>query len=251
MQHVVIVDQDVGRRGFLYDIFTQMNCEVTTVPSFGELVEWLKRSRPECIIVDVASCQEDAKEVVQMIRHVDSNVTIVALTEEDLQKDTAGDTQSQENTLYFKRDIEARQLISVILRILREKSVVESDQTLALTKSILFIDDEEDARLFTSNYFRRKGYEVQTASNGEEALLKIKSTRPDVVVLDIMMPGMDGLLVLKCIKGIDSSIIVIVVSGAGDSDLGDSALQLGAVKYLSKPFSCEDLEAEILIGLAA
>ena len=145
-------------------------------------------------------------------------------------------------------DIKSAQLIPIILRVLREKEISPEEEQVAMKGRLLIIDDEEEASSLVMRYFVRKGYDADTAFSGEEAFLKIKSSRPEVVVLDIMMPGMDGLLVLKHIKKMDSSIVVIVASGTYDQQVINSALALGAVKYLNKPFSLDSLEATILMS---
>jgi hypothetical protein len=97
---------------------------------------------------------------------------------------------------------------------------------------------------------KRLGYEVDAAFSGEEAILKIRANKFKVVILDILMPGMDGLLVLKRIKEIDDSIVVIVTSGAlKDEELIEKTIKSGAATYLSKPFNLEQLEAYILASI--
>ncbi|MCK5580508.1 MAG: response regulator [Candidatus Omnitrophica bacterium] len=250
MREVIVMDRDLERRDFFYEILTQMNCEVTTIPAFSELIERLKRARPDCIILDIESTGRDFKSVLTCIKEIDDSVKIIALTIDDMQRETGAQLDKNGNVICVRHDIKSSQLIPVLLRALREKEVEIDEQKIAPKGRFLIVDDEVEASSMIKNYFIRKGYDVDTACSGEEALLKIKSRRPDLVVLDIMMPGMDGLLVLKHIKKIDSSIVVIVASGTYEQHIIDSALALGAVKYLNKPFSLDNLEAMILMGMA-
>ncbi len=102
---------------------------------------------------------------------------------------------------------------------------------------VLLIDDDAAIIQMLSSYFHggRPGYAVEAALSGEKGLAKLQARRPDVVLLDISMPGMSGLEVLSRIRAIDSSIPVIMVTGASHQE-SSQALKNGAFAYLPKPF---------------
>lgn len=83
-------------------------------------------------------------------------------------------------------------------------------------KRILFVDDEESIRLLYQEEFEEGGYEVILASNGEEALARFAETRPDLLVIDIKMPGMDGIELLKRIREQSKDIPVILCTAYGE-----------------------------------
>lgn len=89
----------------------------------------------------------------------------------------------------------------------------------------------------------RAGFNVSEAANGYDALAKVKKNRPDVVLLDVMMPGMDGFTVCESIREQDenSNLPIIMLSAKTDLDSINKGLQVGATKYLTKPISPEDL----------
>lgn len=107
---------------------------------------------------------------------------------------------------------------------------------------LLVVDDEQDICDFVRNFFTERGYTVQTAANGDEALEVVKGNKPDLVLLDIKMKGMDGIAVLKHIKGIDKNIRVIMVTALEDQDKIDEASRLGACDYITKPLALDNLE---------
>ena len=109
---------------------------------------------------------------------------------------------------------------------------------------ILVIDDEPSVREIAGAYLQRHGFEVQTASNGLEGLRLALNTDPALVVLDIMLPKLDGLELLKRLR-LERSIPVLLLSARGDEFDRVLGLELGADDYLTKPFSPRELVARV------
>jgi DNA-binding response OmpR family regulator len=114
-------------------------------------------------------------------------------------------------------------------------------------KKILVVDDEEDILHFLELVLREKGYDVVTAANGHEALTTAQIERPDLVLLDIMMPQMDGWEVLKLLRIDDdtASIPVAMLSARTEAKDRVQGLQEGAIDYICKPFSLQELLVKI------
>ena len=117
-------------------------------------------------------------------------------------------------------------------------------------KKVLVVDDEDFICELLDEFLSLKGYDVFTAKNGDEALLDFVDNKPDLVLLDIRMPGISGVNVLRKIKNIDKDVCVIMLSAFGDADTVQDALELGAAYYLQKPVKFEQL-SNILDSLAA
>jgi DNA-binding response OmpR family regulator len=109
---------------------------------------------------------------------------------------------------------------------------------------VLIVDDEQRILNFLSSKLRASGYEVITASNGMEALEQVQAQEPDLVVLDVMMPKMDGFETLKELRSF-SSVPVIILSAKGTNADKVKGLDLGADDYLGKPFGPDELIARI------
>ena len=116
-----------------------------------------------------------------------------------------------------------------------------------MKKKILIVDDEEDILHFLELVLREKGYEVGTAMNGQDALTKAQIEKPDLVLLDIMMPQMDGWEVLKLLRVDDetANIPVAMLSARTEAKDRVQGLQEGAIDYICKPFSLAELLAKI------
>jgi DNA-binding response OmpR family regulator len=109
---------------------------------------------------------------------------------------------------------------------------------------ILVVDDETNLRHTVGYALRREGYEVASAEDGERALELFRSSRPDLVVLDVMLPRMDGLAVCRAIR--KQSDVPVIMLTARDTELDTVVgLEVGADDYLTKPFSMVELIARI------
>ncbi|HYB20755.1 MAG TPA: sigma-54 dependent transcriptional regulator, partial [Thermodesulfobacteriota bacterium] len=108
-----------------------------------------------------------------------------------------------------------------------------------MAKQILVVDDEERIRQSLNGILKDEGYEVLEAKDGAQALKQIDSDPPELILLDIWMPGMDGMEVLERVKGQIPNLPVIMISGHGNIELAVKAVKLGAYDFIEKPLSLE------------
>ncbi|HXG04780.1 MAG TPA: response regulator [Candidatus Binatia bacterium] len=114
---------------------------------------------------------------------------------------------------------------------------------------LLIVDDEEPVRDVLGEYFSSHGYQVETAGTGAEALDLVRSRRPDLVLLDVRMPGLDGVEVLKRLREVDGQLPVIMITANEDVALARSMLSIGAFDYVSKPFDFRYLDRVVAAAL--
>ena len=110
---------------------------------------------------------------------------------------------------------------------------------------ILLVDDEKDFRTASSKALERRGFIVTTAANGEEALNYIHLEMPDIVLLDLLMPGMSGIETLQRIRKINSSLPVIILTGHGSFHDALAGINLDIVDFLQKPMDLDLLDLRI------
>jgi len=115
---------------------------------------------------------------------------------------------------------------------------------------ILIVDDEQTVRDVLAEFFTEQGYEVATADSGADALRGLPETRPDLVLLDVRMPGIDGVETLRRLRTIAPGVSVIMVTANEDVALARTTLKLGALDYVAKPFDFAYLERSVVAGLA-
>jgi two-component system, OmpR family, response regulator MprA len=114
---------------------------------------------------------------------------------------------------------------------------------------LLIVDDEIPVLEVLSEYFVSQGYVVDTASSGEVALSAVRRRRPDLVLLDMRMPGIDGVETLRRLRALDATLPVIMVTANEDVALARETLQIGAFDYVAKPFDFAYLERTVSAGL--
>jgi len=117
-------------------------------------------------------------------------------------------------------------------------------------KKILLVDDEAEFSSTLAERLTLRGFESDTAPDGESALVKIEEEEWGVAVVDLMMPGMGGLATLKRIKAIRPDLPVILLTGHGSTKEGMEGMSLGAFDYLIKPLAINELIEKIYEALA-
>lgn len=110
-----------------------------------------------------------------------------------------------------------------------------------MSKTILVVDDEKDIRISLTGILEDEGYQVVTAASGLEALDAVQEDLPDLVLLDIWMPGMDGLQALEKLRKLFPEITVIMISGHGTIETAVRATKLGAFDFIEKPLSLDKM----------
>ena len=114
---------------------------------------------------------------------------------------------------------------------------------------LLLVDDEVEILDALTEHLEHEGYAVARAVDGEEALRKVQNERPDLVLLDIRMPGINGLEVLRRLRRDHPRVPVVMLTGLDDEALGRSTLQMGAVDYILKPFDLGHLSRVVLAAI--
>lgn len=117
-------------------------------------------------------------------------------------------------------------------------------------KKLLIVDDQVGIRILLLEVFATEGYETFQAANGRAALEIAKMHRPDLVLLDMKIPGMDGLEILKQIKELDRSIKVIMMTAYGELDMIKEAMDLGALMHFTKPFDIDEMRLAVNLQMA-
>ncbi|WP_316273976.1 sporulation initiation phosphotransferase Spo0F [Bacillus halotolerans] len=110
-----------------------------------------------------------------------------------------------------------------------------------MNEKILIVDDQYGIRILLNEVFNKEGYQTFQAANGLQALDIVTKERPDLVLLDMKIPGMDGIEILKRMKVIDENIRVIIMTAYGELDMIQESKELGALTHFAKPLDIDEI----------
>lgn len=238
---VLVVDDELKMRELLYDLLTREGYQVITAPRGEGVIDLLPKERIGLILLDIKMPGMDGVEVLKKIWEFDKNIKVVMLTDvgtEGLEKEARMEGVSA----FLHKGIGVNIIAKVVSGMLDRSKV----SLVAREKKMLIVDDEPEICSWLSSLLTERGFKVITAYSGEEALLKVTEEMPWLILLDIKMPGMDGVMTLKRIREIDENIGVIMITAIEDIELAKETKRLGAVDYITKPFTLEGLETSIL-----
>ncbi len=110
---------------------------------------------------------------------------------------------------------------------------------------ILIVDDQFGIRILLNEVFQKEGYTTFQAANGFQALDIVDKHSPDLVLLDMKIPGMDGIEILKRMKAVDPDIQAIIMTAYGELDMIQEAKDLGAITHFAKPFDIDEIREAV------
>jgi len=199
---ILIVDDDVDSRTLLHHYLANTGCEIEAVSSAKEAFEAIRKKRPDLITLDIQMPKISGEKFLKALKNdqelKDIPVVVVSIVARENRGQLAGVVD------FIQKPVNRQQLLWAIKRNLMSKE-----------KRILIVEDDPDMRLTLSNYIGEEGIDIRSAEDGATALEIIQTSVPNLILLDLMMPGMDGMEFLRILK--DSSrfhsIPIIVVTG--------------------------------------
>lgn len=248
MAKILIVDDEVRIRELLRKALSREGLEVASVPSAAQAMEIIFKEPFDLLLLDVRLAGESGLSVLKKAREYRQDVPIIiysgALTSElEQEARVAGANE------VLSKDMDISQLVARIKAMVKTKERILQVPVEPGKKALLIIDDEEEIRRVLSEYFKRKGFNVFEAESGEQALQLIRSEKVSIVLLDMRMPGLDGLETLEKILEINPKLGVVMATAEQDDQKIKRALELGAYSYVLKPFDFSYLELVVMSKL--
>jgi DNA-binding response OmpR family regulator len=249
MAKVFVVDDETAVRELLYDTLTRRGYEVMTASSGTQALEMLKSHRPELIMLDTAMPGLSGFETARSIRGFDDAVPIIMLRMVGEAEVPVEELRRIGVTEMISKEPNAERFVSALeqaLQRLRRKIQPSDDgPAMRIPGTLLAVDDDPQILRLLTAFFESRGMRVISVSSGEAALQAL-AQKPSAVLLDVNMPGMDGVMTLKKIKAQQPNLPVIIASSVGEEVTVRQALDVGAYDYVKKPFSLEYLETVVL-----
>lgn len=241
---IVVVDDDELVRELVKSGLSQAKCRITQAENGAIVLQHLEKTKrynlmtkPDLIVLDVNMPDMGGFEVLKKLKSDPElqAIPVIMLTRRD-EDETVMKAFSSGAVDYITKPFKATELATRIL------SVLKRDR-----KTILIADDDELICDLLRQRFFLMGYTVLMARNGTEALARLHAEQPNLAILDITMPGMDGLTVLKQAKSSRTSVHIPVVMLTECSEKRNvlTALDSGAHDYVSKPFDVDELAARV------
>jgi DNA-binding NtrC family response regulator len=240
---IMVIDNDMEMRELLYNILTKKGYEVISAIGGEQALQLMTKSKPDLIILDYAMPGMDGLAFLKRLRSFDTELPVIMLT-------GFGDDQTEHEAKklgvneFLRKGVGVDLFIESINRFVDPKQLTQKEAR--KIGYIMVVDDDPDIRELLKRFLTKKDYDVVCVENAEKALAKIKERKPNLILLDINMPGMDGLTALKKFKEIDKNLGVIMISGNTEVELAKEAVKLGATDYVMKPFNMEYLELSVL-----
>jgi len=246
LKSVLVADSNVESRDGMYMILFSMGYKVECAPNGNEALIRLQSERPHLLILDEKLESEGGFKTLEKIREFDRQMKVVLLTKDEPGFEMETRARDLGVSAVLKKDFSTHIMLKKILEILGQTDEKDQKDKYSALGKILVVDDNVEMRATLTTFLKKRGFDAEDAVSGVQALSEIKIKRPKLVLLDERMRGMDGLMVLKKIKELDSSIKVVMITVVVDEDILKEALKLGACDYLNKPFDLEKLEALVL-----
>lgn len=246
MKKILVVDDEVNVRKFCYDLFTSSGHKVITAENAEQLFFHLKTEKPDLVLLDIQIPGEEGLSLLRRMPNAKETRVPVVIFSGAISAEF--EKQAYENGAIevIRKDIGAVELRNKINKILEAKPRLFAEPAKKKAEIILVVDDDEKIRNLLSDFFQGKGFKTIAAKNGEEAVSLVQSEKPSIILLDVTMPGMDGIMTLKEIRAIDPEVGVIMVTSLQDERIAQEAAELGSYHYVLKPFDLKYLELVVL-----
>ena len=241
MGKILIVDNDINHRDECHKTFAAEGHTIVTLP-FGEgALSAVDLSSFDLMLLDIHADGKTHFSLLEVIRGKAPRLPIIILT------DATGDEIKKE--AYDAGAIEIiakktppKEIYNQVEKILKAKERIFGQTQDKKAVKILIVDDEEAIRDLFSEFFNRDGFKVFKAATGEEAVTLTQKERPNLVLLDLVLPGMDGVITLKKLLEIDPNLGVIMITGVHDPKIEAQVLELGAFHFAQKPVDLKELD---------
>lgn len=259
MAMILLANPDRRFTEILKGVLSAYKHEVITARTGEEALRLFEAQRPAVVLLDLTILGLPGLEVLAKMRAIDPNVPVTILT-----GDVKIEVEDRARELGVADFLRKRLKMDVIMEAVN-RALQQAGRPARITSgpvqppgagpeakpaTILLVDDEPEIGELVGEFLRRRGYQIKTALNGEIALELIRKEPPDLVLLDIYMPGLNGVEVLRRIKGEGGAVGVIMLTASQEEPLLKTALDLGAFDVLTKPVDLAQLELAVMVKLA-
>ena len=240
MAKILVVDDELAFRESMHHAFRKKGHEVVTAMNVDHALNLMASNTFDLIVLDIVMPGEPGDVFLKHLRACQNNIPVVVYSvridaelDKEMRKAGANEVLNKSASLEVLTDRSEKVLASA------GKSAAMPG---APRKRLLVVDDEKAIRQMLVIFFGKQGYEVVEADGGEAAIREVKARKPDIVLLDMHMGGMNGVETLKQLRLIHPGLGVIMATGENDDEMVRQAMEQGAYGYVLKPFDFLYLE---------
>ena len=248
MVKILVIDDDRMNGDLLRAVLTRHGYEVHTATSGAQGLNLFREEKPHVTILDLRMPGMDGLTVLKEIRALDPHAPVIILG--------GGATEVQENqartlrvTDFIRKGLSLDVLVEAVNRIVQQpmKKADADDRAIVAVptpdtgETVLVVDDEDLVRDLLVQFLSLRGYRALGAKDAREALKMVEQASPDLILLDLMLPGTDGVEVLRRLRERSFPGAVVIITGSYDEDLLQEAWSLNPQEVITKPVDLEKL----------
>jgi DNA-binding response OmpR family regulator len=261
MNRVLVIDDERLVRELLRDVLSRQGYQVMMAESGMKGLELFKQHQPDVTLLDLHMWEMNGIDVLEQIRILEPGARVIMLTGD------GGDKLEDEArrlgvTDFLRKSVSPQALMATVAGMTQRQGNAHGNgqgnacagskkpsASNAKRTSILLVDDEMMICTMVKKFLSGLGYVVRTAGSGAEALKHVDQEIPDMVVLDMYMPGLNGLQLIRKLRERRYTGGIIALTGSQDELLLQEALNLGSVDVMGKPVDLDRLALAIEVGL--
>jgi CheY-like chemotaxis protein len=250
---VLIVDDDRDVREVLVETFRLAGFEVLAAANGLEALLSVKRERPDAVVLDLMMPRLGGVEALKRIRSYNPGIRVLVVTgniDPELQRQATAAGAAA----VFTKPVSAATLVAALAGAPPPPPApvapAPAPETGAATGRVLVVGDNAEVRTMLEDALTALGYQARTVADGAAAVRAVIDESPDVVLLDVYMPGLSGVGALPTIVALAPHAKVIMISGAANEDVLKRSLAFGAHDYVTKPFEISSLSRALETALA-
>lgn len=252
MSRILIANADHKFSEVLRSVLTAYHHEVVMARTGEEALKLFETRHPALVLLDLALLGKRGLEVLAQIRARSPHLPVIILSGEIGMEAEALAREMGVTDILRKRlkmDVIMQAVNHTLQQAGHPAKAASAVAKPTKTATILIVDDEPEIGAMVGEFLGRRGYRTTIAYSGEEALAKVKQEPPDLVLLDIYMPGINGVEVLRQLQQSHPSVGVIMLTASQDEPLLKTALDLGAFDVLLKPVNLDQIELAVMVKL--
>lgn len=232
----------------IIEVFLKKGYNTKIIKSLQDSLE-LTDASVNFLIIRADILKSDTPKAIREIKTKYPNLPLIITIDSQIEEELKLKIDEVGSCQYLPASFSANTLLAISCAMLSKSSKEQPPQPSKEDKPcILIVDDEPDTCEYTEKFLAQEGYKAYSLSQPNQVLKEIEKIRPNIVLLDIVMPGTDGLEILEQIRKNFPDIKVIMFSGVKDEFILKQAIQSGASDYLVKPFSLDQLKITVLLN---